>query len=63
MKKMPATYVESLTNPRDSLPNSYTNVAAREIDFVTRFGQNWKALMDIFGIMRPIRKTAGQLHR
>ena len=34
---MPATYVESLTNPRDSLPNVYTNVTAREIDFVTRF--------------------------
>ena len=56
---MPATYVESLTNPRDSLPNSYTNVAAREVDFVSRFGLNWKALMDIFGIMRPIRKTPG----
>ena len=56
---MAATYVESLTNPRDSLPNSYTNVAAREIDFVSRFGQNWQALMDIFGIMRPIRKTPG----
>ena len=26
---MSATYVESLTNPRDSLPNVYTNVAAR----------------------------------
>ena len=56
---MPATYVESLTNPRDSLPNSYTSVTAREIDFVTRFGDNWKALMDIFGIMRPIKKTPG----
>ena len=56
---MSATYVESLTNPRDSLPNSYTSVTAREIDFVTRFGDNWKALMDIFGIMRPIRKEPG----
>ena len=56
---MSATYVETLTNPRDSLPNVYTNVTAREIDFVTRFGANWKALMDIFGIMRPIRKTPG----
>ena len=33
--------------------------AAREIDFVTRFGRNWQALRDILGIMRPIRKTPG----
>ena len=56
---MPATYVESLTNPRDSLPNVYSNVTAREIDFVSRFGQNWDALMNILGIMRPIRKAPG----
>ena len=56
---MPATYVESLTNPRDSLPNVYTNVTAREIDFVTRFGNNWEALRNIIGISRPIRKTPG----
>jgi len=56
---MAATYVESLTTPRDSLPNVYTNVTAREIDFVTRFGQNWDALRDILGIMRPIKKAPG----
>ena len=56
---MSATYVETLTNPRDSLPNVYTNVTAREVDFVTRFGQNWDALRDILGIMRPIKKTPG----
>ena len=56
---MSATYVESLTNPRDSLPNVYTNVTAREVDFVTRFGQNWDALREILGVMRPIRKTPG----
>ena len=56
---MAATYVESLTNPRDSLPNVYSNVTAREIDFVSRFGQNWDALMQILGIMRPIRKAPG----
>ena len=56
---MAATYVESLTNPRDSLPNVYTNVTAREIDFVTRFGRNWDALRDILGIMRPIKKAPG----
>lgn len=56
---MPATYVETLTNPRDSLPNVYTNVTAREVDFVTVFGRNWDALRRILGIMRPIRKTPG----
>ena len=56
---MPATNVETITNPRDSLPNVYTNVTAREIDFVTRFGDNWDALRNIMGIMRPIRKAPG----
>lgn len=34
-------------------------VAAREVDFVTRFNRNWDALRDILGIMRPIRKEPG----
>lgn len=34
-------------------------VAAREIDFVTRFARNWDHLRDILGIMRPIRKEPG----
>ena len=34
-------------------------VAAREIDFVTRFGKNWEHLREILGIMRPIRKQLG----
>ena len=56
---MAATKVETLTNPRDSLPNVYTGVTAREIDFVERFGDNWEALRNILGIMRPIRKAPG----
>lgn len=32
---------------------------AREVDFVTRFTENWDALSTIMGIMRPIRKTPG----
>lgn len=56
---MPATNVETLTNPRDSLPNVYTNVTAREVDFVSTFGANWEALRNILGISRPIRKAAG----
>lgn len=34
-------------------------VTAREVDFVTRFSDNWEALREILGIMRPIRKEAG----
>lgn len=56
---MAATEIESLTNPRDSLPNTYTSVTAREVDFVTRFNDNWDALRNIMGIMRPIRKAPG----
>lgn len=36
-----------------------TDVKVREKDFVTQFGKNWKALQDILGIMRPIKKEAG----
>lgn len=56
---MAATNVETLTNPRDSLPNVYTNVTAREQDFVSVFNLNWDALRQIMGIMRPIRKAPG----
>ena len=56
---MAATNVETLTQPRDSLPNVYTDIKAREIDFVTRFNDNWDALRQIMGVMRPIRKAPG----
>ena len=57
--------VESLTNAREQLPNAYSGVGganavtAREIDFVSRFSQNWDALREILGIMNPVRKTPG----
>lgn len=51
--------VETLTNARENLPNVYTDVTAREIDFVSRFGSNWDALRQILGVMRPIRKAPG----
>lgn len=54
-----ATNVETITNPRDNLPNAFNNVTAREVDFVTRFADNWEALRNILGIMRPIKKVAG----
>ena len=56
---MAATNVENLTQARDSLPNTYVDITARELDFVTRFGQNWEALREILGIMRPVKKEAG----
>lgn len=34
-------------------------VAAREVDFVTKFGANWAALQEILGIMNPVRKAPG----
>ena len=51
-----------ITNTTTSV-NGFTNVTAREVDFVTRFGNNWQALMEILGIMRPIRKTPGTILR
>lgn len=38
---------------------SFTTVTAREVDFTTRFSDNWETLRNIMGIMRPIRKTPG----
>lgn len=51
--------VENLTTPRTNLPNVYTDIQARELDFVSRFSKNWDALREILGIMRPIKKQAG----
>lgn len=58
---MAVTNTETFTNPRDNLPNVYTNIAAREIDFVTRFGTSWEALQEVLGIMRPIPKESGSV--
>lgn len=48
-------------------PNTTTTaqitVTAREIDFVSRFTSNVEALMEILGIMRPIRKAPGTVLR
>lgn len=38
-------------------------VRAREIDFVTSFGRNFQALMDVMGISRAIRKENGSVLR
>jgi hypothetical protein len=39
--------------------NGFTNVTPREIDFVSRFNDNWEALRNIMCIMRPIKKAPG----
>lgn len=49
-------------------PDNMTGVAqiqvrAREIDFVTSFGQNMQALLDVMGIARMIRKENGSVLR
>ncbi|MDE7398962.1 MAG: hypothetical protein K2N06_05475 [Oscillospiraceae bacterium] len=44
---------ENLTKAAD------ITVKAREIDFVTRFTDDWTALREIMGIMRPIKKAPG----
>ena len=44
----------------DNLTKSqHIQVIAREVDFVTRFANNWEALREILGIMRPIKKQPG----
>lgn len=45
---------------KDGLTKSVNvDVAAREVDFVTRFAQNWDALREVLGIVRPIKKENG----
>lgn len=39
--------------------SSMSGITAREVDFVTRFADNWQALTDILGIVRPIKKAPG----
>ena len=62
---MAVTNIETFENARDQLPNAYAGamganaVTAREIDFVSRFTNNWQALREILGIMNPVRKTPG----
>lgn len=41
------------------MANTFTDVKAREIDFVSRFAQNWDALKAILGIMNTIKKESG----
>lgn len=57
---MADTYPATLTAPRaNTTLTSDITVEAREIDFVTRFGNNWDSLREIMGIIRPVRKAPG----
>ena len=38
---------------------AHISTTAREVDFVTRFANNWEHLRDIMGVTRTIRKTPG----
>lgn len=35
------------------------SLTVKELDFVSRFTQNWQAIQDIMGIMNPVRKEPG----
>jgi len=54
-----ANAVETMTTPRSALPNTYTDITAREVDFVSRFTDSVEALRDILGVARPIKKENG----
>lgn len=45
--------------PTNMTGQAQIQVRAREIDFVTSFGKNMQALLDIMGITRMIKKTNG----
>lgn len=55
--------VETMTDPRSALPNTFTNISAREIDFVTQFERNWDSLREILGMARPVKKEDGSVLR
>lgn len=42
-----------------NLTKSANIIAAREVDFVTRFGMNWQDLRDLMSISRLVQKTPG----
>ena len=55
-----ADTVATMTNPRaNTTLTTDITVKAREVDFVSRFTNNWDALRDILGIMNPVRKAPG----
>lgn len=51
--------LQIFTAPTNMTGQAQIQVRAREIDFVTSFGKNMQALLDIMGITRMIKKTNG----
>lgn len=51
--------LQVFTAPEGMTGNAQVQVKAREIDFVTSFGKNMQALLDILGIVRMIKKENG----
>lgn len=45
--------------PNTITTENFGNLQAKAVDLADRFDQNWDALREILGIMRPIRKTPG----
>lgn len=57
---MADSYPATLTAPRaNTTMTPDITVAAREMDFVSRFTINWDSLREILGIMNPVRKAPG----
>ena len=57
---MADTYPATLTAPRaNTTLTTDITVQARELDFVSRFGENWSALRELLNVMRPVRKAPG----
>ena len=48
--------LQAFAAPDNMTGSAQTQVRAREIDFVTSFGKNMQALLDILGIVRMIKK-------
>lgn len=51
--------LQVFTAPAGMTEDAQIKVRAREIDFVTSFGKNMQALLDILGIVRMIKKENG----
>ena len=51
--------LQVFTAPEGMTGDAQIQVRAREIDFVTSFGKNMQALLDILGIVRMIKKENG----
>lgn len=54
-----ANAVETMTTPRSALPNTFTNVSPRIVDFLSQFTVGIQGLQELLGIARPIKKANG----